>query len=69
VAAAVVGAVVGAALDDGAAETLARGAFCADALGGPLWNASRLPIRAAASASAPIRTPIRWFRLRRAARA
>jgi hypothetical protein len=63
------GAVVAALEDEDAAEALACGAFWADALVGASWNASRLPIRAVASARAPMRTPIRWFRLRRTARA
>jgi hypothetical protein len=65
----VVGAPVGARLVDDAAAALARGVFWAAALVGASWNASRLPISAVASARAPTRTPIRWFRLRFAARA
>jgi hypothetical protein len=64
-----VAVVVGAADDVVVADALVWGAFWADAFVGAFWNASRLPIRAVASARAPMRTPIRWFRLRRAARA
>src|SRR4051794_33717501 len=54
---------------DADADVLGAPAFCASAVEPPRWPRSTLPTRAPASASAPIRTPIRWFRFRRAARA
>src|SRR4051794_33661052 len=61
--------VVGVATVDGPTDVLASPPFCACARGPPRWPRNTLPTRAPANAIAPIRTPIRWFRLRRAARA